>query len=89
MSNFVFPAHFEDFWAPDSTQFDFMGTISKPLELSPGGYQGYLDITKGDGWQQKFGDKANLALRPRVGSRRERRGVPKSQWLKSEPKGKL
>jgi hypothetical protein len=67
--------------------YDFKGHIAKPLQLLPGGYIGYFDVQKGSGWQQKTMQhdiEAILKARrqPR-GSRRERRSVPRDQWLKS------
>ncbi len=71
--------------APAGTRFDFMGHLSKPLEIAPGGYIGAWSPSTG--WGQVLADKATnktmLASRGRVGSRRERRRIPKSQWVRS------
>jgi len=85
VSDFVYPAYFESFWGEGETQFDYGKHISAPLQLLPGGYASYLDITNGQGWQQKYADATpSFANRPRVGSRRERRRLPREQWVKSK-----
>lgn len=85
VSDFVFPSWFESFRTTDSTQFDQERHIHNPLELLPGGYIGAFDINSGSGWHQVTAKKkpADLAHRGNVGSRRERRGVPRSQWVLS------
>lgn len=85
VSDFVFPSWFEDFRAEGSTQFDQKNHIQKPLQLLAGGYIGVFDITGGSGWHQVTAEKhpANLMMRGNVGSRRERRRVPRHHWLKS------
>jgi hypothetical protein len=87
VSDFVLPAWFESFRAPNSTQFDRQGQITAPLGLLPGGYIGAFDISAGSGWHQVTAEKtpASILIRGNVGSRRERRGVPRHQWLKSLP----
>jgi hypothetical protein len=52
VSDFVYPAWFESFWAPSSTQFDFSKKIQAPFQLLAGGYIGVFDVTAGTGWQQ-------------------------------------
>lgn len=85
VSDFVFPAWFENFRTTDSTQFDQGQYIHNPLELLPGGYIGAFDISSGSGWHQVTAEKklARSIHRGNVGSRRERRGVPRSQWVPS------
>jgi hypothetical protein len=68
--------------------YDFKGHISKPLQILAGGYIGYFDVTGGSGWQQRTNANDRLAIlrarrQPR-GSRRERRSVPRHQWLHSD-----
>lgn len=86
VSDFVYPAWFETFRQPGSTQFDQGQLIRQPLQLLQGGYIGVFDVTAGTGWTQKLGDgrAPRYAARPRVGSRRERRRTPRDQWQKSE-----
>jgi hypothetical protein len=86
VSDFVYPAWFESFWPPGSTQFDHQNQIQRPFELLPGGYIGIYPISSGGGWQQLTAQATEAALhwaRPRVGSRRERRRTARSQWQPS------
>ena len=87
VSDFVFPAWFENFRSPNSTQFDQRSQITAPLQLLPGGYIGVFDISAGSGWHQVTAEKLpeTINFRGNVGSRRERRTVPRQQWLKSLP----
>ena len=84
VSDFVTPAWFETFRKAGSADFSFRRSVRKPLELAPGGYIGIFDITGGQGWQQITAKGAPL-LRARapVGSRRERRRIPKDLWRTS------
>jgi len=91
VSDFVYPAWFENFRAQGSTQFDRMNKIQNPLELLAGGYIGVFSVTDGTGWQQKTAERipVNLRFRGHVGSRRERRSVSRNQWLTSLPLRKI
>jgi hypothetical protein len=51
VSDFVTPAWFEGWRAPNSTRFDHMQRIEKPLSLLPGGYIGIMRFS-GGGWTQ-------------------------------------
>ncbi|SEM65444.1 hypothetical protein SAMN05192574_101349 [Mucilaginibacter gossypiicola] len=84
VSDFVFPSWFQKFHLP-GTQFDYGKHITQPFELLKGGYIGVYDIESGSGWQQKYPADQVLkySMRAHIGSRRERRKTPKSQWLKS------
>jgi len=88
VSDFVFPAWFESFRQPGSTQFDQGILINAPFALLAGGYIGVFDVTKGTGWHQISAESGpyRYDMRPRVGSRRERRRTPRNQWLKSTPR---
>lgn len=55
MSDFVFPAYFEGFRAPGSTQFDFLKKISQPFQILSGGYSLVRD---GGTVRQIFGSAA-------------------------------
>jgi hypothetical protein len=55
MSDFVYPAYFELFRKPKSTQFDYLDLITRPFELRKGGYS---LVRKGDKITQIFGSKA-------------------------------
>jgi len=87
LSDFVFPSWFEGFRAQGSTQFDQTGLIQGPLQLLPGGYIGIFDVSAGTGWHQMTSEKrpVSMAQRGNVGSRRERRRLPREQWLVSVP----
>ncbi len=86
VSDFVFPAWFEDFWDVGQTRFDYCGNIDRPFKLLTGGYIGTFDITGNRGWQQHTADFFNPKARAHVGSRRERRRTLRSQWMLSRPK---
>ncbi len=84
VSDFVYPSWFQSFWQSQQTQFDYMKKITKPFQLLSGGYIGVYDIGSGGGWTQKTYDTANsYDVRPRVGSRREKRRTPREHWLAS------
>lgn len=91
VSDFVYPAWFEDFRPANSTQFDQGQHITQPLQLLVGGYIGTFDVTSGSGWQQLTTRKQDLRIEMRgnVGSRRERRRTPREQWLKSRPHAEI
>jgi hypothetical protein len=91
LSNFVYPAWFENFHAEGSTQFDRMNKIQNPLQLLTGGYVGVFNVASGSGWQQITAEKrpTNLRSRGTVGTRRERRGTPPDLWVASLPLRKI
>ena len=55
------------------------------FESIKGGYIGTYDVKSGGGWHQitAEGGPNKYEMRPRIGSRRERRRTPRDQWLKS------
>jgi tetratricopeptide (TPR) repeat protein len=55
MSDFVYPAYFENFRKPNSVQFDHLKKIRKPFEILPGGSQ---LIFKNGRWTHIFGSAA-------------------------------
>jgi hypothetical protein len=93
VSDFVYPAWFEDFHTTGSTQFDRTNQIHNPLQLLPNGYIGIFNVSAGTGWQQMTGqqqtaDTSQMMLtdthnRGNVGTRRERRSTPRNQWVQS------
>jgi len=85
VSDFVYPAWFEDFRPANSTQFDQGQHITQALQLLAGGYIGVFDVSSGSGWHQVTARKEDLRIEMRgnVGSRRERRRTPREQWLRS------
>jgi hypothetical protein len=85
VSDFVYPAWFESSLA-SGTQVDYGKHLPGPFALAPGGYIGAYDVTKGSGWQQitaRSGSAASYKMRPAIGSRRERRRLPRDQWERS------
>jgi hypothetical protein len=91
VSDFVYPAWFETFRAQGSTQFDHGNQIQTPLQLLKGGYIGTFNVTAGSGWQQQTAEQIPTGMKQRghVGSRRERRATPRTQWIKSLPQRKI
>lgn len=85
VSDFVYPAWFESFRTPGSTQFDQQNQIQQPFQVLPGGYIGVFDISAGSGWYSIMAQKALASVfsRGNVGSRRERRRVPRRNWVHS------
>lgn len=83
LSDFQTPAWFE---APRRAQVDFCNHIKKPFQLAPGGYISVLDLAHlHRGWQQLTArsDRRNFRARAPIGSRRERRRLPREQWHRS------
>jgi hypothetical protein len=79
MSDFVYPAYFEDFQHPPSTIFDYKKKVKQPFELLPGGYQ--IIFTEGN-FGNVFGSKAKerrFAQEDRRGHRSETRKRGKLQ----------
>ena len=98
VSDFVYPAWFESFRLPGSTQFDKQGHVREPFAILQGGYALVYDIGSGSGYHQVLGKIAPSSpqaqpgpwelnfrptRRPRVGSRRERRMTHRQQWVRS------
>jgi len=77
MSNFVYPAYFEDFHAPGSVRFDQMNAVKKPFEILAGGYQ--IIFQNGE-WKKIFGSKKKehaFAKEDRRQHRSEQRSLSK------------
>jgi len=55
MSDFVYPAYFEDFHKARSVQFDHLNKVKKPFQILPDGYQ--IVFTRGK-WTQIYGSVA-------------------------------
>ncbi len=86
VSNFVLPSYWEGFRT--TGPFDFLQKLTAPLTLTPGGYMSYLDLNSpSQGWIQVtargLSADAKVKARPYPGSRRERRTIPRDQWVKS------
>jgi hypothetical protein len=67
MCNFVYPAYFEAFREPHSTQFDHMKKIARPFQIHADGYQ---IIFKAGKWSAQYGSPAKA----RAFKREDRRG---------------
>jgi len=77
MSDFVYPAYFEDFHKPGSVKFDHQDKVNKPFEILSGGYQ---IIFKNGKWSQVFGSEAkkkSFAREDRRGHCSEQRAAKK------------
>ncbi len=86
VSDFLYPTWFELFHQPGKTKFDHCNHIQKPFEVLAGGYIGIFNVSSGAGWQQATleGDRLQWQTRAPIGSRRERRNTPRTNWLKNK-----
>src|SRR5205823_873865 len=55
VSDFLYPAWFESFHLPGSTQFDKQGKILQPFQIHAGGYCLVYGMRTGTGFHQVFG----------------------------------
>lgn len=78
MTNFVYPAWFEPQPFGEQTQFDWLGKLTKPFELSAGGY---AVVCANGNWQQVFGSSQKAEAFP-TQDRRGRRG-----WMRANRAG--
>lgn len=84
MTDFIYPAYFEDFHKPGSVQFDRLGKVRKPFQILSGGYQ---IVFKNGKWSQVFGSaakKRSFALEDRRGHRSTQRA--KKKLKRASPK---
>ena len=83
VSDFLYPAWFSPL--AQSGQFDYRNHIRQPFELLPGGFSMVYDLTYMTGWHILVGDelRKDYNVRPRVGSRRERRRTDRRRWISS------
>jgi hypothetical protein len=86
--NFVYPAYFQSFRLPGSTRFDHQNKLDKPVPaVLDGGYISAFDLlSNAAGWHPVTAATAELTadarpVRGRSPSRRERRQLPRSQWV--------
>jgi hypothetical protein len=70
---------------------DRMNKIQTPFQLLAGGYIGTFNVTAGTGWTQLTAEKRPTTMQSRgsVGTRRERRNVPRDLWVNSLPQRKI
>ena len=99
LSDFVLPAYWNQN-APAGSKFDFMGHISSPLQILPGGYIGVRSIPASSQWSQvtamvTMEDSQRTGARPVMTlggkaikrfSRRARRAIPDGTWKRSAPR---
>lgn len=84
VSDFVYPAWFQNYWDPFSTQFNYQNTIFMPFQLQSGGYAMVMDAASGFGWQAIFGSVIQVltpqfplqALKNKLRNDRKIRPVP-------------
>jgi hypothetical protein len=81
VSDFVTPEWFGPPTLEPNARFDFMGHISSPLQLLPGGYIGAIRIDASSGWVQILGESSKAETSR--GSRRRLRTIPRSQRKRS------
>ncbi len=87
--DFVYPAYFQSFRPSGSTRFDHLGKLQKPVpSVLDGGYISAFDVNNPAGWHPvtaaTFDPADNSRLVPgRTSNRRERRRLPRSQWVHS------
>jgi hypothetical protein len=86
MSDFVYPAYFENFHKANTVQFDHLQKVSKPFEILSGGYQ---IIFKNGKWSQVTASKRkakSLAQEDRHGHRSEQRPLAaKNKLRRADP----
>ncbi|MEJ1963308.1 MAG: hypothetical protein WDO56_17815 [Gammaproteobacteria bacterium] len=77
MSDFVYPAYFEDFHKAGSVKLDALGKVKRPFQILADGYQ---IIFKGGKWSQVYGSKRKqkaFRQEDRRGHRSEERKLAK------------
>jgi len=91
LADFLTPAWFAQTRRAGGADFDFQRKIDRPFQLLPGGQIAALRLSTGAGWRQisagaqgRGKSAQRLGVRPAVGSRQERRTVPRSQWIFSD-----
>jgi len=84
MSDFCLPAWFDANKYGSAGPFDFRGHIKQPFELLPGGFAMCRPLFFSGSWELVTapGSPLSYTMRPRVGSRRERRRIGFVNWHK-------
>jgi len=85
VSDFCLPDWFDANKCGAAGPFDFLRKTKQPFELLPGGYAMCRNLSTGGGWDlvTAGGVPLSYSMRPKVGSRRERRRIDPANWLKS------
>lgn len=77
VSNFVFPSWYESFHKTGAVKFDYMGLLSRPFSISPGGF---TTVRSGDGqWVQVHGSHPKSEQMGKRDQREHRGDVRKNQ----------
>jgi hypothetical protein len=84
LPNFVYPAYFEDFRAPRSRRFDFLGLVERPFEILR---EGYLPVRRAGMVVNVFGSLAGRdGYLPAAHSRIARLVKGRDSWRLSDPR---
>jgi hypothetical protein len=88
VSDFCFPTWFDASKVGSGGSFDYLRLMTKPFELLEGGYAMCRNLSTGGPWTliTASGAPISYSMRPRVGSRRERRRTDLANWMKSAVK---
>jgi hypothetical protein len=86
VSNFVYPAWFEQDRPRRGTRFDHLGRVAKPLALRPGGYSLVNDLAGKKGWHTKSAGADHKRRHLRPGTRLARRHAAKRVPRRSKPR---
>lgn len=81
MSDFVYPAYFEDFHKPGSVKFDHLNKLKRPFQILAGGYQ---TIVRNGKWDDSCGSAAKRRRLQREDRRGHRSEVRKQQARKAK-----
>ena len=82
VSNFVYPAWFEQFPQHRATRFDHQGSCTRGFQVLAGGYASATHTHWERGWHDVGPSRGKPGAS--LGSRRARRRTPRSAWRKSE-----
>jgi len=85
VSDFVFPDWFKrDTGGVTPGSLDKTGRIKRPRQLLVGGYIAKFDAEHGTGWYvQMATGRPGPGVRAKVGSREEKRLLPRTRWMRS------
>jgi hypothetical protein len=52
VSDFVYPAWFDQYQTVSGNQYDYGRHVTAPFQIAPGGYVSVFNVTRGSGWTQ-------------------------------------